>query len=156
TPKFLGKVTTAARGLRFDSGARRHREEIFQGGLQTSTHRIAFPKQAAAFASPNDPKAYVHHFTEDAHVTFMGSRYSFRRRRDDRAQQRAYSPDRPAFLVAASGVTLHVRGTVRGHVLVYSPRRIVIEGSLRYASDPRIDPTADDYLGLVSDGNVEI
>ena len=51
---------------------------------------------------------------------------------------------------------LYVQGVVRGVVLVYSPKRIVITGSLRYARDPRRDPDAGDYLGLVSAGNIVI
>jgi hypothetical protein len=34
--------------------------------------------------------------------------------------------------------------------------RIVIEGPLRYADDPRVSLAADDYLGLVSDKFVEV
>ncbi|MEE9179735.1 MAG: hypothetical protein V3U22_02475, partial [Vicinamibacteria bacterium] len=33
---------------------------------------------------------------------------------------------------------------------------IIIEGDLIYASDPRIDPEADDFLGLVSDRFIEV
>ena len=50
---------------------------------------------------------------------------------------------------------LHVRGTVNGKVLVYSPQRIVVVDDLRYAADPRA-PGADDYLGLVAESTVEI
>ncbi len=51
---------------------------------------------------------------------------------------------------------LHVKGTVNGKVLVYSPERIVIDGDLVYAQDPEEVPDADDYLGLVSDKYVDI
>jgi hypothetical protein len=43
-----------------------------------------------------------------------------------------------------------------GNVLVYSPRKIVIEGSIVYAHDPRKDADSPDYLGLVSDRTVEV
>ena len=46
---------------------------------------------------------------------------------------------------------LHVEGVVAGKVLIYSPRRIVIEDDLTYANDPRTDTGSDDYLGIVSD-----
>jgi hypothetical protein len=41
-------------------------------------------------------------------------------------------------------------------VLVYSPRRIVIDGNLVYAQNPEGEPGADDYLGLVSDRYVDV
>ena len=50
---------------------------------------------------------------------------------------------------------MHVRGTVNGKVLVYSPERIVIADDLRYADDPRATG-AGDYLGLVAERTVEI
>jgi hypothetical protein len=53
-------------------------------------------------------------------------------------------------------VKLHVKGTVNGKVLVYSPERIVIDGDLVYEQDPEEVPDADDYLGLVSDKYVDI
>src|SRR5690606_9201164 len=51
---------------------------------------------------------------------------------------------------------LHIKGTVAGKVLVFSPSRIVIVGDLRYATDPEGPDGGNDYLGLVSEGNVEI
>src|SRR5690606_19613254 len=62
----------------------------------------------------------------------------------------------PTYFVAAEKRTLAVRGTVNGKVLVYSPAEIVIEGDLVYAADPTRGEDSDDYLGLVSDGSVEI
>ena len=49
-----------------------------------------------------------------------------------------------------------MQGVVAGKVLVYSPHRIVIEGSLTYASDPRDVPDSGDYVGLVSNRYVEV
>jgi hypothetical protein len=53
-------------------------------------------------------------------------------------------------------VTLHVKGTVRGKVLVYSPEGIVVDDDIVYAHDPRAGGDPGDYLGLVSDKSVEI
>jgi len=62
----------------------------------------------------------------------------------------------PAYIVGASNTTICVHGTVSGKVLVYSPERIVIEGSLVYAHDPRLNSGCRDYLGLLSSKDVEI
>ncbi|HEY8538545.1 MAG TPA: hypothetical protein VIL28_06740 [Steroidobacteraceae bacterium] len=156
-PKFFGKVTVAARDLRFD-GSRRRQKEMFQGGLQTSAQRIDFPERAKPFVDvPKDSNAHVHRFADDAHIVFYGDgSYTFQGRRSDAALVQRYSPDEPVYLLGEKNVTLYVRGVVRGYVLVYSPYRIVIEGSLTYSVDPRVDSDSDDYLGLVSDRNVEI
>jgi hypothetical protein len=60
------------------------------------------------------------------------------------------------FFIAAPDVTLYVQGVVGGRVLVYSPNRIVIEGDLTYANDPRGTSDSEDFLGLVSDRYVEV
>jgi len=158
-PKFAGKVTTAARGFRTPNGGlRRKREDVFQGGFQTSTGRIDLPKQALPFAvEPAADDAHVHRFTDDAHIVFYeDGRYAWRDRRADIDTYATYPEDRPTYLMAGEDVTLFVKGTINGKVLVYSPERIVIEGSLRYADDPRTNQDADDYLGLVSDKYVDI
>jgi hypothetical protein len=92
----------------------------------------------------------------DTHLTFHADgRYTWKTRRT-KAQGR-YAHDRPEYFIAATpGATLYVKGVVNGRVLVYAPERIVIEGDLRYADDPRVSPRADDYLGLVSDRFVEV
>ena len=41
-------------------------------------------------------------------------------------------------------------------MLVYSPERIIIEGSLIYVHDPRRTADGGDYLGLLSRKDVEI
>ena len=158
TPKFKGKVTTAARGFRFAPGSRRRQDEMFLGGLETSAGRIDFRQQASAFAlDANDPDAHVQRFTDDAHITLAADgSYTWQGRRSDVAQTEHYEVNEPLYLLAAPNATLFVRGVIAGRVLVYSPERIVIEGNLTYATDPRKSGNSEDYLGLVSDGNVEI
>lgn len=157
TPKFTGKVTTAARNLRFAAGSRRRQAEMFQGGLETSVGRIDFPKQAPPFAlEPPEEDAHVQRFDDDVHITLASNgRYTWQARRSDAPTHAEFDPDRPLYLLADPHTTIYVRGVIDGRVLVYSPARIVIEGNLVYADDAR-DGDSDDYLGLVSDGNVEI
>jgi hypothetical protein len=158
-PTISGLATTAAVDIDVAaSGSRRHREqEMFQGGLEVSARRIALPSQARPFiADALDTQANVHRFWVNTHLTFHADgRYTWKTRRT-KAQGR-YAQDRPEYFIAATpGAVLYVKGVVNGRVLVYAPERIVIEGDLRYADDPRVSPRADDYLGLVSDRFVEV
>jgi hypothetical protein len=158
-PKFTGKVTIAARRLRFANGSsHRRREAMFQGGLETFAERIELPKQAPPFVlDPPDEDSHVHRFSDDVHITLHADgSYSWQERKAEVAERRQYSPSSTVYLLAAPDVTLFLRGAIRGRVLAYSPERIVIEGSLTYVTDPRGTSDADDYLGIVSDGNVEI
>jgi hypothetical protein len=157
SPRFAGKVTTSAPALTYARGSPRRRDKMFEGGLQVRTSRIELPQQSRPFAAAPEQDAYLHAFSEDAHITFYGDgTYRWRSKRADAAEEGRYPHDRPSYFIAANGVVLFVHGVVNGKVMVYSPERIVIEGNLIYADNPRTTPGADDYLGLVSDRNVQI
>ncbi|MFQ5677664.1 MAG: hypothetical protein ACE5G1_17375, partial [bacterium] len=51
---------------------------------------------------------------------------------------------------------LHLRGVLRGKVLVYSPGKIIIDDDILYARHPEVTASAPDYLGIVSDKDIQI
>lgn len=158
-PKFSGKVTTAARNFRVASmglGGKR-RSEIFQGGFEPSTDKIDLPKEAQPTIDAGDAEGHVRTFNDDTYLVFNADgSYSWQESRTGVAQLQRYDVEKSVYLLGTRGVTLYARGNVRGHVLLYSPDRIVIEGNLRYVTDPRSHADADDYLGLIADRYVEI
>jgi hypothetical protein len=153
-PVFNGRVTVAdAQDVSTGDGAGYlNRKKLFPAGIERRVRRIALPERA--FTS--DATAHSQRFERDTVLTFHSDGSFAWRALDAVADEsnRAFG-DEPFYLVAADDVALHVEGTVDGKVLVYSPHRIVIRGDLHYADDPRA-PQTDDYLGLVTDGTVEI
>ncbi|HEX5418522.1 MAG TPA: hypothetical protein VFY39_00850, partial [Gammaproteobacteria bacterium] len=90
-------------------------------------------------------------------ITFYADgSYSWRYLDSTSPEQRRRLPDEPYYLIGAKKALLHIQGVVNGKVLVYSPDSVVIEGDLTYASDPELKADADDFLGIVSDEDVEI
>lgn len=157
-PKFLGKVTTAARSFNTESHARRRDSETFRGGVETRVGRIVLPESLQPFEwAPKDENARIHEFTNDAHIRFYrdGS-YTWHTRDSLESEYLNEPSEHPVYFVASRGTTLYVKGVVAGRVLIYSPHRIVIEGSLTYASDPRDTPASGDYVGLVSNKDVQV
>jgi hypothetical protein len=157
-PKFLGKVTTTARSFSNESVGRRRDSDIFRGGIETGTSEIELPESSQPFQwAPRDEHARVHEFANDTRIRFFpdGS-YRWTDLHTSQAQYRNEPAEHPIYFIGTRQSSLHVEGVVAGKVLLYSPRRIVIEGDLTYASDPRSDSGADDYLGIVSDRVVEI
>jgi hypothetical protein len=159
SPLFRGKVTTTARRINVtNSRGYIRRDQIFSGGLQTGARAIRLPKHFLPF--PGEAKVadgQVHRFDQDARITFHADgSYDWQLIESESPQQRAVLSKDVSYLIAARKVKLHVKGTVNGKVLVYSPERIVIDGNLVYAQDPEEVPDADDYLGLVSDKYVDI
>jgi hypothetical protein len=157
-PKFLGKVTTTARSFNSESIGRRRDSDIFRGGIEMGASSIDLPETLQPFEwAPREEGARVHELATDTHIRFFrdGS-YSWR---SEGVAEPKYLNDpskQPIYFLAAKKTTLYVQGVVAGKVLVYSPQRIVIEGSLTYAHDPREERNSADYLGLVSDRYVEV
>ena len=158
-PKFLGKVTTAARTFHTDSvGRRRGDADIFKGGVQTRAARIPLPAALQPFEwAPRDEDARIHEFVSDTNLEFFADG-SYTRQTAGMAgpEHINETSGAPLYLIARDGVTLHVKGVLAGKVLIYSPHRIVVEGSLTYARDPRESAESPDYLGLVCDKYITI
>lgn len=158
-PVFRQLVTTSAHGVAFTRArGRRQRDEIFQGGIETGVRAIRLPRQFTPFSDyPLGDDANVHHLTEDTRITFRpdGS-YLSQFIDSSRAGRNGVLSAGTTYFIADKGTAIHVRGTVNGKVLVYSPQRIVIEDDLVYEQDPEFSPDSDDLMGLVSDGNIEV
>jgi hypothetical protein len=154
-PVFKGKVTLAG-DVRSDGVGRMNRRTMFPAGIETSVRRIVLPPRAATFDPAIVPVERLQRFEHDSLITFHADgRFESVALADGADAGVRALGEEPFYLVAADGVALHVRGTVNGKVLVYSPARIVIADDLRYADDPRA-PGANDYLGLVAERTVEI
>ncbi|HEY4368784.1 MAG TPA: hypothetical protein VGN07_16235 [Steroidobacteraceae bacterium] len=157
-PTFLGKVTTAASRFSTQASGRRREADIFRGGIETGAGLIAMPEELRPLEwAPRDEKARKHEFANDTRIRFFGDgSYSWRNRNTDTAEYRNEPTTQPVYFIATGRATLYVQGIVSGKVLIYSPRKIVVEGSVTYAHDPRRVPDSGDYLGLVSNGYVEV
>jgi hypothetical protein len=154
-PVFHSTVTTAEGIDTSESTERVRRSDIFLGGLQTRVRRIVLPKRFVPFPQDSRAGADVHELSADTRITFHADgTYSWSSAGSP--EQRRALPEHPYYIVGAGNAELSLKGIVNGKVLVYSRGKILIEDDLTYASDPLLVPDADDYLGLVSDGNVEI
>ena len=157
-PRFLGKVTTAAGGFTIvNSRGRKAGDEIFRAGIETRAGRIALPAKFPPLAAHQaDENANVQSFPRGTRITFYSDGSYGWREIGSNAPERRQALSAVDYILGARNTIICVRGTVRGKVLVYSPERIVIEGNLIYAHDPRAALNADDYLGLLSSKDVEI
>jgi hypothetical protein len=156
-PKLLGKVTTAARRFNTESRSSRREYEIFRGGIETRAGRIPLPEHFDPLAwTARDGNARTHACANDTRILFFGDGSYLLRDLDTRTSRYvASTTDGPIYFIGEPDVTLYVKGIVKGKILIYSPKRIVIEGNLTYARDPR-RARSHDMLGLVSDGTVQI
>ena len=157
-PRLLGKVTTTRGILIDDAKGWRSRREIFAGGLDTRSARIRLP-QISLPLTPGlaHSNADIRELGRDALVVFHADgEYDCIELASGATDSGQLDGDRLTYIVGSPGAQLYVRGVVNGRVTVYSPERIVVQDDLIYAHDPRSAEHAESFLGLVSDGNVEI
>jgi hypothetical protein len=157
-PRLLGKVTTAAGGFNMESSGQRRESDVFREGIETNAGRISLSRHAQSLErATREANARVHELPGDTRIRFFADgRYSWRDIDSGTLRYGSESAGRSVYFIATRGATAFVEGVVSGRVLVYSPRRIVVEGDLVYAHDPREDPDSEDYLGLVCDKDIVI
>ncbi|HET7203600.1 MAG TPA: hypothetical protein VFI92_09555 [Steroidobacteraceae bacterium] len=157
-PTLLGKVSTAASGFNMEATSRKRKSEVFRGGVETRAGKIPLSQPTHPFEFvPRDAGARIHELAEDTHIRFLADGgYWLRDRKSEKTRYRADPAGQSVYFLAARGATVYVRGVVAGRILVYSPDRIVIEGSVTYAEDPRDVPASRDYLGLVCDRDIVV
>jgi hypothetical protein len=156
-PIFRGRVTTASRSIRTDSLGRLDRRGTFLAGLETGVRKIFMPQRFAPFDNGAAPREHVREFTQDTRIVFRADgTYAFEPLDAPGGENIVALGDAPQYLIATDDAALHVRGVVKGRVLVYSPNGIVIEGNLTYSEPPPADPAVGDYLGLVSDRSIAV
>ena len=157
-PVLLGKVSTAARSYHLETKGGGRSAEVFRGGIETRAERIPLTQSTHPFEFVlSGATARVHELADDTHIRFLDDGgYWLSDRRSERTRYRADPVGQAVYFIGAPGATLYVRGVVAGRVLVYSPDRIVVEGSVTYAQDPREVPASRDYLGLVCDRDIVV
>jgi hypothetical protein len=156
-PRFFGKVTTAAASMTFDNfGMRRRNREVFQGGVETRTERVALPRDMPDVVRGGD-KTDRRVFVGDTRIMFNADgSYAWCLANGDGTLQREEPSQRPRYLIGERGAKLYVRGTVAGIFTVYSPTDIEIEGDLTYLKDPRDTLISHDFLALISGRDIMI
>lgn len=148
-PQFNGEVTIAS--PQSVAGSLR-RSSVFAGGLRTGTGRVALPLQSLP-AHWLELGTTVQLAGRRATLEFAGTDGVIWSDPDNATQTLIEVPESGLILVGAERASITVSGTVAGRVLVYSPRQIVIAGSLTYADTSQ---TSSDMLTLISDGSIEV
>jgi len=154
-PSFHGPVTVAGR---VTGGRGLLDPSIFRAGLTTHVRPIPMPtisrelQDLGSGTLPPDHRLLT--FSTNTAIEFLGNAGVRWESDQGHTDQEPHWPI--LFLVAQKGVTLSVRGTVAGQVLVYSPHTVLISGSLVYAQPPDQNPASADLLGLVSEGAVMV
>jgi len=153
-PVFHGKVTTAA----FTVNKQGHfsSKKTFLGGLETRVKRIRMPKARSLFNESETAQLNTIVIQQDSSLRFTEDGHFLQQPLKQVAPPQLHKMgDQPVYIIAAEKVSLRVSGTVNGLVTVFSPKRITIDGDIRYADRGPVS-SGGDFLGLVSGLNVMI
>lgn len=153
-PKFSGKVTTTAT-VKLLGFARR--SGIFLGGLETRVKKIQLPKQLLPNHAETKNEAFIHKFNQNAHIKFQASG-GYHWYYDSTPEQVNITSrqTRALRLIGGKDVVFSIKGIINGTVSVYSQKKIIITGNLRYANNPETVTDSLDFLGLLSERYIEI
>lgn len=159
TPKFYGKVTTSSWEVK-NTASRMpffNEKSIFLGGLETGVKPIKLPKKLFPFISETDTAlSQVVKINEDAKIVFdRTGRFTVTKLKTEQQRKITMNQD-VCYILGGKKTKLHLEGVVKGKVLVYAADNIIIDGDLTYANHPLTSNAADDYLGLLSEKNIEI
>lgn len=160
-PKFLGKVTTASYDVETSSNRPFFDDEsVFLGGLETGVKEISLPRSFTPFYDDSTVALEnIHRLRGEVAILFHADgSYTWKQLQDDNDLQGRYRlPQNEAYyIVGDKDEKLHLEGVVRGRVLVYSAGDIIIDDDLTYARHPEVSNVAHDYLGIVSEDDIEI
>jgi hypothetical protein len=154
SPRFFGKVTTAASTLTYNGFNRRRDKEVFQGGFETKTEKVILPREMPDLVNGgNESNRRV--FTGDTRIIFNADgSYAWRDANGEGVLHREEASQEPRYLIGEKGAKLYVRGTVSGLFTVYTPSDIEVEDDLVYVKDPRQTVMSRDFLALIAGRDV--
>ena len=154
SPRFFGKVTTAASTLTYGGFNKRRDKDVFQGGYETKTDKVVLPRDMPDVVSGGDEKTR-RVFADDTRIIFNSDgSYVWRNANGTGELHREEPMQEPRYLIGEKGAKLFVRGTVAGLFTVYTPNDIEIEDDLVYAKDPRQTVLSRDFLALIAGRDV--
>jgi hypothetical protein len=160
-PYFGGKVTTK-NGVDSTSWAG---HPIFNAGVENGVSvpiNKDFSRLANAALPANGGKTFSG--AGDVYLNFKGDSIKFHQgaNPDSTAYLPTWCPNKAIVLTSSTG-TLHVQGTVKGQFTVgsidstsSSRGKVIIDNDVRYATDPRVDPSSTDMLGIVAYNSITV
>lgn len=157
-PKFHGKVTTASYDVRMGGPFPvRDERSIFIGGIETGVKEIHLPKINLPFLSDSTISASQYHILpNETWLNFHADgTYSWWNKTPEK-EQKQLLPKMSFYVIGEKNARLHVKGVLHGQVLIYAADRIVIDDDITYARHPELSADANDFLGLVSEKDIEI
>ena len=153
-PILNGKVSVAST-VRYEG--RRFHSAVFQSGIATQVDKIPLPDQIMpTMTDPTHTSRDVLFVDSDCKITFNENGSYRCVCEQPLAQETGQILESTLLIMGRKKSRLKVEGVVKGNVVIYSPEKITITGHLKYARNPLTEKESTDFLGLISEKNIEI
>ena len=152
-PVFAGPVSSHDGEITYMHGGPPNDNPDFQQGLQLGVEEIKMPRDTADLEAEASSGGLL--LTGDTTVELQSDGTM-------NVTNAARGWDEQNMSLPANGVlyvddgTLSISGTLNGQLTAGSEENIIITDNILYNTDPRLDPTSQDMLGLVSEKNVVV
>ncbi len=162
-PKFLGEYTSHKGNLIYYS-SRRDDSPIITGVYEPGKS-IEIPDNAVKDLEPEaDADGYKFSGHDTVYVTFDKDTLRYKYSYSDPYSSFALEDSVPNGLIYAKDCLVRLQGTVRGRYTiacdsvssVSGKGTIWLDNDIVYETDPNVDPTSKDILGIVAENNVKI
>ncbi len=149
-PVFLKEVSTTAASINYYAGTN---NPDFREGITFNADPVDLPGDTGLIRSK----------AQEAEGLYFGSNATLILDYDPATNFASVSVDLGSgpvvYQVPQNGVlyvdgTCHIKGTLKGQLTVACSGDMYIDDDIYYTTDPRVDSSSTDLLGLVSDGNV--
>jgi Tfp pilus assembly protein PilX len=155
-PTFHEEASSAAASIDYYNGGPPNDEPQFLGGLALNASRIPLPTNTSMILNKANESGGLKLTGSPVYIKFIvdgsGNRSLSVSINGGAFSTMAY-PSNGVIYVQG---TTQVEGKVKGQVTVGCNGDIRIMDNVVYNTDPRVDPTSSDLLGLVSDANVKM
>ncbi len=153
-PVFFGKFSTADINFHPVLGGDNPK---FYGGAEFGTSTIEFGPGILA-PLVNLGMTSGDHYPNDIWVEFNGTTYNIYNDPYITLIETHNLTDFNGIIMTDDGsdMNIHVKGTVDGQITVLADRDIYIEDDVVCANDPSVDPSSDDFIGLIAKHRIRL
>ena len=156
-PTFNDLVSSSENFVNYLHGGPPSDNPVFAQGLQMGVDEIPMPSKALDLRTAAVQGGY--HF--EGPTTIVLNSDGTMTVSNDKLTPKTKTMGLPAngavFITGGhAGENLHISGTLKGQLSVGTNRDVILDGNIVYATDPRINPSSTDVLGLIAEKDVVI
>jgi hypothetical protein len=171
-PTFLGEVSSADDYIRFYNNGFNfnsynitnppYDEPTFAEGVVFDAEDLTMPTQALNLRTASTAAGGMRLTGNTTVVLLANGTMNVTNTAQNWTRRNMALPTNGALFVAcsggscSSGASLNITGVLNGRLTAGAQRNIIIPGNLTYASDPRVNASSDDTLGLLAEEDIII